>query len=455
MPNAGLPVLGKDGAEYPLTPEELADAHDTFTREYGLSLVGGCCGTTPEHLRQVVERVRGREVAKRTPTYEAGGVVALLERPVPPGVVACSWWGSGPTPTVRRPSARRCSTADWNNVIEIARDAARDGAHMIDVCVDYVGRDGAIDMHEVAGRYATASTLPIMLDSTEPAVIEAGLERLGGRCLINSVNFEDGDGPDSRWSRVLPIITEHGAAVVALTIDEQGQARTAENKVAIAERLIADLTVEVGDPRVRHLRRHPHLHPGHRAGGVPQGRRGDDRGHPGAQAQAPGRPHHPRPVEHLLRPQAGRARGAEQRVPARVPAGRADAAIVHASKILPMNRIPDEQREVALDLIYDRRKEGYDPLTRSSTCSRASRAARTRSRAGQELARAAARRAAPAPHHRRREERPRGRPRRGAAGEARARHRQRHAAGRDEGRRRAVRLRPDAAAVRAAVGARS
>src|SRR4051812_13333737 len=235
---------------------------------------------------------------------------------------------------------------------------------MSDVCVDYVGRDGAVDMNEVAGRYATASTLPIMLDSTEPAVIEAGLERLGGRCLINSVNFEDGDGPESRWSRVLPIITEHGAAVVALTIDEKGQARTAEDKVAIAERLIADLTSKWGisesDIFVDTLTFT--LGTGQeesRKDGIStiEAIRQLKTGHPDVQT-----------VLGLSNISFGLS-----------PASRVvlnsvflhecqqaglDAAIVHASKILPISRIPDEQREVALDLIYDRRREGYDPLTR-------------------------------------------------------------------------------------------
>jgi 5-methyltetrahydrofolate--homocysteine methyltransferase len=120
----------------------------------------------------------------------------------------------------------------WDDCVEIARDQTRDGAHLLDVCVDYVGRDGAVDMAEVAGRFATASTLPLVLDSTEPAVIQAGLERLGGRSVINSVNYEDGDGPDSRMAKVMPIIQEHGAAVIALTIDEEGQARTAEWKTS-------------------------------------------------------------------------------------------------------------------------------------------------------------------------------------------------------------------------------
>ncbi|WP_336088331.1 dihydropteroate synthase, partial [Nocardia sp. SSK8] len=114
--------------------------------------------------------------------------------------------------------------------------------HMLDLCVDYVGRDGTQDMNELASRLATASTLPIMLDSTEPPVLLAGLQHLGGRCAVNSVNYEDGAGPDSRFQQIMRLVSEHGAAVVALTIDEEGQARTAETKVAIAERLIEDIT---------------------------------------------------------------------------------------------------------------------------------------------------------------------------------------------------------------------
>ena len=111
---------------------------------------------------------------------------------------------------------------DFSGCVDIARSQTRDGAHLLDVCVDYVGRDGVADMREIAGRFATAATLPLVLDSTEPAVIEAGLELIGGRAVVNSVNYEDGDGPDSRMARLMPVVREHGAAVVALTIDEQG-----------------------------------------------------------------------------------------------------------------------------------------------------------------------------------------------------------------------------------------
>ncbi|WP_030389603.1 vitamin B12 dependent-methionine synthase activation domain-containing protein, partial [Streptomyces sp. NRRL S-241] len=220
MPNAGLPVLTKQGAHYPLSAEELADAQETFVREYGLSLVGGCCGTTPEHLRQVVERVRGTAITERTPQPEPGA--ASLYQTVP-FRQDTSYMAIGERTNANGSKKFREAMleARWDDCVEMARDQIREGAHMLDLCVDYVGRDGVADMEELAGRFATASTLPIVLDSTEVPVIRAGLEKLGGRAVINSVNY---------------------AALIALTIDEEGQARTVEHKVAIAERLIEDLT---------------------------------------------------------------------------------------------------------------------------------------------------------------------------------------------------------------------
>jgi len=241
MPNAGLPELTPDGAVYPLTPDELAEALHRFVTEYGASLVGGCCGTTPAHIGAVVARLAGAAPTRREPRVEAG--VASLYHHVPFAQDASALMVGERTNANGSKAFREAMlAADFQKCVEIARDQARDGSHLLDLCVDYVGRDGAVDMGEVAGRFATASTLPIMLDSTEPAVIEAGLERLGGRCVVNSVNYEDGDGPGSRYARVMPIVKEHGAAVVALTIDEEGQARTRDWKVRVAARLIDDLT---------------------------------------------------------------------------------------------------------------------------------------------------------------------------------------------------------------------
>ena len=241
MPNAGLPVLTADGAHYPLTPGQLADAHETFTAEFGLALVGGCCGTTPEHLATLVDRVRGRQLTPARPRPEPG--VASLYQHVP-FRQDTSFLAIGERTNANGSKAFREALLDGrlDDCVEIARQQTRDGAHLLDVCVDYVGRDGCADMTEVAGRLATAATLPLVIDSTEPEVVQAGLEMLGGRAVVNSVNYEDGDGPGSRIARVMPLVREHGAAVIALTIDERGQARTAEWKADVAARLIEDLT---------------------------------------------------------------------------------------------------------------------------------------------------------------------------------------------------------------------
>ncbi len=250
MPNAGLPVLGADGAHYPLTPAELATAHEQFVREFGLGLIGGCCGTTPEHLAAVVERLGGagvssRRFAPRGATDEPG--VASLYQHVPFRQDA-SYLAIGERTNANGSKAFREAMLEggWDDCVEIARNQIRVGAHLLDVCVDYVGRDGVADIREVVSRFASASTLPLVIDSTEPAVIQAGLELIGGRPVVNSVNYEDGDGPASRFGRIMPLVKEHGTAVIALTIDEQGQARTTADKVRIASRLVDELVGEWG-----------------------------------------------------------------------------------------------------------------------------------------------------------------------------------------------------------------
>ena len=362
MPNAGLPQLGKDGAVYPLGPAALAEALSTFVDEYAVGLVGGCCGTTPEHLRHVVAAVRGRAVPTRTPVVEASA--ASLYAAVPflqdAGVMMI---GERTNTNGSKAFREKMIAGDWEAVVDIARDAVREGAHMIDLCVDYVGRDGAIDMRDAASRLATASTLPIMLDSTEPPVIEAGLECLGGRAIINSVNFEDGDGPDSRYRKIMPIVREHGAAVVTLTIDEEGQARTADKKVAIAERtidaMVRDYGIREEDILVDCL-------------AFTLGTGQEESRKDGLETIEAIR------ILRERRPKVGTTLGLSNISFGLKPVARVvlnsvflhecqkaglTSAIVHASKILPMNRIPDDQRECALDLVYDRRREGYDPLT--------------------------------------------------------------------------------------------
>lgn len=252
--------------------------------------------------------------------------------------------------------------ARWDDCVEMARDQIREGAHMLDLCVDYVGRDGVADMTELAGRFATASTLPIVLDSTELPVLRAGLEKLGGRAVLNSVNYEDGDGPDSRFAKVSALAAEHGAALIALTIDEEGQARTVEHKVAIAERLIEDLTTNWGiresDILIDTL-----------TFTICTGQeesRGDGIATIGAIRELKKR--HPDVQTTLGLSNISFGLNPAARVVLNsvfldecVKAG-LDSAIVHASKILPIARLEEEQVKVALDLIYDRRAEGYDPL---------------------------------------------------------------------------------------------
>ncbi|MFE9917657.1 methionine synthase [Micromonospora sp. NPDC005553] len=363
MPNAGLPVLTADGAYFPLTPVELAEALERFINEYGVGLVGGCCGTTPEHIRVLAERLHGVTAPVREPRHEAG--VSSVYHPVPFAQDASVLMVGERTNANGSKAFREAMLAgDWRACVEIARSQARDGSHLLDLCVDYVGRDGTQDMRELAGRFATASTLPIMLDSTEPNVIEAGLEMLGGRCVVNSVNFEDGDGPESRYGRVMPVIREHGAAVVVMCIDEEGQARTAADKVRIASRTIDDLTgrwgMDLSDILIDTL-----TFP--IATGQEETRRDGietieaireiSRRYPGINFTLG--------ISNIsfgLNPAARQVLNSVF-LHECVQAG-LTSAIVHASKILPMSKIPDEQREVALDMVYDRRREGYDPLQR-------------------------------------------------------------------------------------------
>ncbi|MGJ7441675.1 methionine synthase [Aquipuribacter sp. MA13-6] len=363
MPNAGLPVLSKGGAHYPLTPAELADAHEQFTSELGFALVGGCCGTTPEHVTAVVDRVGGAAPKKRRPRPEPGVASLYTHVPFRQDV---SYLSIGERTNANGSKAFRDAMLEsrWDDLVDIARGQTRDGAHLLDVCVDYVGRDGVADVAEVVGRLATASTLPLVIDSTEPEVVERGLELSGGRGVVNSVNYEDGDGPGSRFARVMPVVVEHGAAVVALTIDETGQARTAEHKVAIAERLITALTQDWGmreeDIVVDTLT-------------FPIGTGQEETRRDAIETLEAIR------VLKERHPDVNTTLGVSNVSFGLSPATRVvlnsvflheavkaglDSAIVHAARIVPLSRIPAEQLDAAMDLVHDRRRPGYDPLER-------------------------------------------------------------------------------------------
>jgi 5-methyltetrahydrofolate--homocysteine methyltransferase len=244
----------------------------------------------------------------------------------------------------------------------MAREQVKEGAHDLDVCVDYDGRDGVADMHEIAGRFATAAPLPLVLDSTEPPVLEAGLQHIGGRAVLNSANLEDGDAPGSRCDRVFSLAREYGAAVICLTIDEEGQARTADWKVRVARRL-HDLAVERYGLEASDLIFDALTFP---LGAGQEDLRRDAMETIEAirriKAELPG----VYTVLGVSNVSFGLKPAIRQVLNSVflhecVQAG-LDSAIVHSARILPMHKIDERAKELSLDLIYDRRRAGYDPL---------------------------------------------------------------------------------------------
>ncbi|KQQ88833.1 methionine synthase [Arthrobacter sp. Leaf137] len=378
MPNAGLPVLGPNGAHYPLTPSELATAHEQFVREFGLGLVGGCCGTTPEHMAAVVERLEPfRQQAvpanaatepARTPTEREAGIASLYHHVNFDQESAYLAIGERTNANGSKAFRQAMLEERWDDCVDIAREQVRVGAHLLDVCIDYVGRDGVADIKEIVSRFASASTLPLVIDSTEPPVLQAGLELIGGRPVVNSVNYEDGDGPTSRFARIMPLVKEHGTAVIALTIDEQGQARTTEGKVAIASRLVDSLVGDWG-MRVEDIIVDALTFPV--ATGQEETRRDGietieairqiTTKYPGINTTLG-----VSNVSFGLNPAARMVLNSvflHEAVQAGLTSG-----IIDAAKIVPLASLPEEQRKVALDLVYDRREydaDGnvtYDPL---------------------------------------------------------------------------------------------
>ncbi|HYT27071.1 MAG TPA: homocysteine S-methyltransferase family protein, partial [Actinomycetota bacterium] len=360
LPNAGLPELRDGAPHYPLGPAELAEAHDRFVAEFGVNVVGGCCGTTPEHVRQVVEAVGGRAPAPREPVHEPSLSSLYQSVPLDQDLTyltvgeRCNANGS-------RKFRDLMLEGDLEGMTGIAKEQIREGAHVLDVCVDYVGRDGVPDMDVLAEQLARQSTVPVMLDSTQADVIEAGLARLGGRAIINSINLEDGE---RRMDAVCPMARQYGAALVALLIDEEGQARDVEWKLRVAHR-IHDLAVGkhglAPDDLVFDALTFP-LSSGQ------EDLRGDAVATLDAirriKAELPG----VRTILGVSNVSFGLSPAARQVLNSvflhEAREAGLDAAIVSPAKILPMHRIDEEQREVALDLVYDRRRQGYDPLQR-------------------------------------------------------------------------------------------
>jgi 5-methyltetrahydrofolate--homocysteine methyltransferase len=238
MPNAGIPENIGGHAHYKLTPEELVKYLSHFVKDLGVSVVGGCCGTTPEHIRQLVHAVGGLAPKERIIDFVPSASSLYQSMPLhidPPPVLIGERTNANGSKLFRDLLARE----DWEGIVAMGKEAAKEGAHMVDVCAAYVGRDEVKDMREIIPRFNTQVTLPIVIDSTEVSVIEEALQLIGGKAIVNSINLEDGE---ERLNKVVSLCKKYGAAVIALTIDEKGMAKTAEGKLAIARR-IHDLVV--------------------------------------------------------------------------------------------------------------------------------------------------------------------------------------------------------------------
>ncbi|MGH9013695.1 MAG: methionine synthase [Acidimicrobiia bacterium] len=362
LPNAGLPSVVEGRTHYDLTPEQLADAHERSVGEFGLNIVGGCCGTTPEHLRQVVERVGSRAPVARQPQHEPGCSSIYSHVPFDQDV---SYLAVGERTNANGSKKFREAMLeeDWDACVLMARDQVKEGAHVLDVCVDYVGRDGTADMDEIAGRFATQAALPLVFDSTEPQVMEAGLQHSGGKAVLNSANLEDGEAPGSRLDRVFSLARDYGAAVICLAIDEEGQARDADWKLRVCRRIYDLATGKYGlDPTDLIFDMLT----------FPLGSGQEELRRDGIETiEAIRRVKGELPGTHTILGLSNVSFGLKPAVRHVLnsvflhecrQAG-LDAAIVHAARILPLNKIDERAREVALDLVYDRRHDDYDPLT--------------------------------------------------------------------------------------------
>ena len=241
LPNAGLPQT--TGQTYRLTPQELAEYHKKFISEYGVRIVGGCCGTTPEHIRVVVETCANLEPANRdvTPAAAAASAYSMVPLDLDPKPLIVA---EEMNTTTRVEAFRNMvRSAKYDDILALAKKLAAEGSHMLDLCCAIVGEDEKGYVSAILEKIATRVPAPILVDSTEADVIEEALKRIPGKAIINSINLEDGE---KRTSKVLPMAKRFGAAVIALTIDEEGMALTAAKKTAIAKRIYKLATEKYG-----------------------------------------------------------------------------------------------------------------------------------------------------------------------------------------------------------------
>ena len=361
IPNAGMPRIVEGEVSYDLSARVLAEHLARFVSEYGVRAIGGCCGTTPEHLLAVVEACRPLVPMEREVLHIPSIASIYSATPIAQDT---SFLIVGERTNANGSRAFRDAmlNGDVDRCVKIGEEQVAESAHLVDLCIDYVGRDGVEDMAAIAARFGSEVAAPIVLDSTESAVMEAGLEMLGGRSVLNSLNLEDGTGPGSRARRVLDLAREHGAAVVCLLIDEDGQARDVEWKMRVARR-IHDLAVNDYGLEAADLIFDPLTFPLST---------GDDdlRADARETIEAIRRLKEEFPNSATILGVSNVSFGLNQ--PTRkalnsvflhecLDAG-LDAAIIHAGRIEPLHLIADEQRRICEDLIYDRREPGYDPL---------------------------------------------------------------------------------------------
>ena len=358
QPNAGLPELVDGKPRYTLTPAELAKWLAEFAETDGVNIVGGCCGTTPEHLRAVVERI-GRRPPKDRRVHFEPSVASLYQAVTLRQDTAVLSIGERTNANGSKKFRQVLAAGDYDSMIQMGREQVQAGSHLLDVCTACVGRDEVRDMSEVVRRFATDIPVPLMIDSTESEVIEAALKLIGGRCVINSINLEG--GPD-KLEAICRLARRYGAAVVALTIDEEGMARTADRKVAIARRISELVTGRYG------------LRPGDLIFDaltftICTGNR-EDRRLALETLEAVRRIKEELPGVHALlgisNVSFGLKPGARQVLNSvflhYARAAGLDAAILHAGGIRPLFKIEEAERTAAEDLIFDRRRKGYDPL---------------------------------------------------------------------------------------------
>ncbi len=374
QPNAGLPVMEGGQAMYKLTPDELAHHHERFVRDHGVALAGGCCGTTPDHIKAVAAAVGGRSHSVNAHWQKVRNLYPGFDFRIQSdkqaeglNLVGCSSLyqfvpykqdasylivGEKTNANGSKAFREMLAAENWEGLTELARELEGEGSHVLDGCTAYVGRDEVRDMTTLLGYYNRHIQAPIMIDSTEVPVVEAALKCVAGKPIINSINFEDGE---ARTEKVLKLCQTYGAGVVALTIDEQGMAKTAAKKVEIAERILArtreygladhdvfldclTFTLGSGDEEFRRAgvetieaiseiqRRHPRVNSILGVSNISFGLKPAAR-----QILNSAFLHYCRDVG-------------------------LTSAIVHFSKILPENRIDPEVWKIATDLVFDNRK---------------------------------------------------------------------------------------------------